>query len=113
MTCPPAVTRSQLKGLTNLAEHAGRALGLTRGAARVDILVHPRHNEVILEAEPCPALHRAGVVAKVARAAGLSYETLVAELLRGLVDVPERVAPPRSRRPSARAEAAAEAVALQ
>lgn len=96
MTCPPGLTRSQLKGIGNLAEHATRALGLVRGAARVDILVHPRHNEVILEAEPCPDLRRAGVVARVARAAGLRYEALIQEFLRGLVDVPERVAPARS-----------------
>lgn len=93
MTCPPGLSRSQLKGIQNLAEHAVRALGLVQGAARVDILVHPRHNEVILEAEPCPPLHRAGVFARVARAAGLRYESLVQELLRGLVDVPERAAP--------------------
>lgn len=98
MTCPPNLSRCQLKGLTNLAEHAARALGLVRGAARVDILVHPRHNEVILEAEPAPPLHRAGVVAKVARAAGVSYDNLVRELLRGLVDLPERVAPARTAR---------------
>ncbi|MDC0720045.1 hypothetical protein [Nannocystis bainbridge] len=93
MTCPPGLTRSQLKGIGNLAEHATRALGLVRGAARVDILVHPRHNEVILEAEPCPDLRRSGVVARVAHAAGLRYEALVQELLRGLVDLPERVTP--------------------
>lgn len=102
MTCPPNLSRCQLRGLINLAESAGRALGLVRGAARVDILVHPRHNEVILEAEPVPALHRAGVVAKVARAAGLNYDTLVHALLRGLVDLPERVAPARPARPMAR-----------
>jgi D-alanine-D-alanine ligase len=112
MTCPPSLSRSQLKGISNLAEHAVRALGLTRGAARVDILVHPRHNEVVLEAEPCPALHRAGVVAKVARAAGLSYEALVQELLRDLVDVPERVAPSRARRVRPVEAAPVEAVAL-
>lgn len=101
MTCPPSLSRSQLKGITNLAEHATRALGLVRGVARVDILVHPRHNEVILEAEPCPPLHRAGVVAKVARAAGLTYDALVAELLRGLVEIPERVGPARTVRAAA------------
>lgn len=96
MTCPPALSRSQLRGICNLAEHAGRALGIDRGATRVDILLHPRHNEVVLEVEPLPALHRDGVVAKVARAAGLRYESLVAGLLRDLVEVPraELPAPP-------------------
>lgn len=93
MTCPPRLSRSLLKGICNLAEHAGRALGLVRGVARVDILVHPRHNEVILEAEPLPPLHRDGVVAKVARAAGLNHEALVAEQLRGVVELPRPEAP--------------------
>ncbi|MDC0667467.1 hypothetical protein [Nannocystis radixulma] len=113
MTCPPGLTRSQLKGIGNLAEHATRALGLVRGAARVDILVHPRHNEVVLEAEPCPDLRRVGVVARVARAAGLRYEALVQELLRGLVDVPERVAPARSVRQAPAPVVEAAAAALQ
>lgn len=101
MTCPPALSRSQLRGICNLAEHAGRALGLGNGATRVDILVHPRHNEVILEVEPLPALHRDGVVAKVARAAGLRYDALVAGLLQDLVDVPraELPVPPKPARP--------------
>lgn len=118
MVCPPNLTRAQLRGLVNLAESAARALGLVHGAARVDILLHPRHNEVILEVEPAPPLHRAGVVAKVARAAGLGYEGLVRELLRGLVDVPERVAPARARRtvpvrPEAPAELAVAPAVLQ
>lgn len=88
--CPPALSRSQLKGICNLAEHAARALGLGRGVARVDILVHPRHNEVILEVEAMPSLRRDGVVAKVARAAGVRYESLVSELLRDIIELPRR-----------------------
>jgi D-alanine-D-alanine ligase len=84
MTCPPALPRSRRHGVDNLAAAAAAALGLTRGVARVDLLLHERHNEVVLEVEPLPPLHRAGVVAKVARAAGLAYEALVARLVDGL-----------------------------
>ena len=53
---------------------------------------------MILEAEPLPPLHRQGVVAKVARAAGLRYEHLVGTLLRDLIDLPV-AAPPRPAQP--------------
>lgn len=91
--CPPSLPRSQLKGICNLAEHAARALGLTRGATRVDILQHPRHNEVVLEVEALPTLQRDGTVAKVARAAGVRYEVLVAELLRDVLELAPRPRP--------------------
>jgi D-alanine-D-alanine ligase len=81
MTCPPALTRSRRHGIDHLATRAAAALGLTRGPVRVDILLHERHNEVILEVEPLPPLHRAGVVAKVALAAGLQYDALVARMI--------------------------------
>lgn len=81
MTCPPALSRSRRHGIDHLATRAASALGLTRGPVRVDILLHERHNEVVLEVEPLPPLHRAGVVAKVARAAGMQYDALVAHLI--------------------------------
>ncbi len=88
MVCPPQLSRSRRHGIDNLALHAAGALGLTRGLARVDLLLHERHNEVILEVEPLPPMHQAGVVAKVARAAGLAYDTLVAALVHDLIDQP-------------------------
>lgn len=109
MVCPPTLSKSQMRGISNLAEHAGRALALGRGAVRIDVLVHPRHNEVILEAEPLPPLHRAGVVAKVARAAGLRYEQLVAALLRDMIELPVADAPRPTAQPSV---AAAESAML-
>jgi D-alanine-D-alanine ligase len=86
MVCPPSLSRSRRHGIDNLATHAAAALGLTRGVARVDLLLHERHNEVILEVEPLPPLHRAGVVAKVAHAAGLRFEQMVAAIIHDLVD---------------------------
>ena len=58
------------------------ALGLHDGLSRVDILLNPRGNEIVLEVEPLPPLHKDGVVSRVARAAGLHHEHLVAELLQ-------------------------------
>lgn len=93
--CPPQMSRGQIDGLHNLARRAVSALGLTDGISRVDLLVGDRYNEAILEVEPLPPLHRDGVVARVARAAGISYT----ELVSGMV---ERVLPRIARtRPSA------------
>ncbi len=84
MTCPPDLSQSALDGLGHLAGHAAEALGLQDTLCRVDVVVSDRHNEQILEVEPLPPLHQAGVVALVARAAGLPYERLVAALLAEL-----------------------------
>jgi D-alanine-D-alanine ligase len=84
MTCPPELSTSAIVGIEHLARHAAAALGLRNGACRVDILCSDRHNEQILEVEPLPSLAPDGVVARVARAAGLDYDALVDRLLAGL-----------------------------
>jgi D-alanine-D-alanine ligase len=90
MICPPRLGRARLEGIHSMARRAVAALGLEHGLSRVDVLVTDRHNEVVLEVEPLPPLHRDGVVARVARAAGFSYEALVGELAdRIMLRVPE------------------------
>lgn len=81
MMCPPQHSRARLDGLHNLARRAVDALGLDSTLTRVDILLSSRHNEVVLEVEPLPPLHRDGVVARVARAAGIDHQRLCATLL--------------------------------
>lgn len=81
MVCPPQLGTVALDGVYTLARRAARALDLCTGPVRVDVLCSPRDNESILEVEPLPPLHRDGVVARVAHAAGLPYERLVASLL--------------------------------
>lgn len=80
MVCPPNLSETQRAGITNLARRAAAALQLTEGPIRVDLLVSERDNEVVLEVEPLPPLHRDGVMARIARAAGLSYPRLCAEI---------------------------------
>jgi D-alanine-D-alanine ligase len=92
MICPaPDLDSGRRAGLENLALRACSILQLSDGPTRVDLLVSERDNEVVLEVEPLPPLHREGVVARVARAAGLSYPRLCAQLLVGS---PEPIAPP-------------------
>lgn len=96
MVCPPKMSAGRLHGIHNLARRAVSALGLHDGLSRVDVLVSPRKNEMILEVEPLPPLHREGVVARVAQAAGVSYEALVGDLVDRIV-----LRAPEDRRPAA------------
>lgn len=88
--CPPQMSRGQIDGLHNLARRAVSALGLGEGVARVDIMVGDRYNEAILEVEPLPPLHRDGVVARVARASGITYPELVGQLVGRVMPRVER-----------------------
>lgn len=85
MQCPPDLSRSQIHGIQHLALRAARALGLERTLCRVDVIVTPRLNEVVLEVEPLPPLHRDGVVSRVARAAGIDHQQLVLSMLEQTV----------------------------
>ncbi|WP_181198285.1 ATP-grasp domain-containing protein [Enhygromyxa salina] len=81
LSCPAQLSRCQRAGVENLGRRACAALHLSDGPTRVDLILSERGNEVILDVEPLPRLHRDGVVARVARAAGLSYPHLCAQLL--------------------------------
>ncbi|RMG98003.1 MAG: ATP-grasp domain-containing protein [Deltaproteobacteria bacterium] len=81
MVCPPQFGQVVLDGIYALARRAVAALDLHASLARVDLLCSPRQNECILEVEPLPPVHRRGVAARVAAAAGLSYEQLIARML--------------------------------
>lgn len=80
MVCPPSLSDSQTAGISNLARRAAAALQLTDGPTLVDLILSERDNEVVLEVEPLPPLHRDGVLARIARASGLSYPRLCAEI---------------------------------
>lgn len=93
MVCPPRLSRGRMDGIFNLARRCVSALGLHDGITRVDLLASDRHNEVVLEVEPMPSLARDATVARVALAAGIEYDKLVAEMLDRMV---LRVAEPRT-----------------
>ena len=84
MQCPPGLPPARLRGIEQLAKRAVEALGIEHELTRVDILCSPRHNEVILEVEALPPLHRDSVVARVMRAHGFPYEALLARLVAEL-----------------------------
>jgi D-alanine-D-alanine ligase len=99
VVCPPELSRTERAGVINLARRAAAALQLGEGPTRVDILMSERDNEVVLEVEALPPLHRNGVVARVARAAGLSYPRLCAQIF-GAVERPSARPLPSSRAPA-------------
>lgn len=91
MTCPPKLSRGRMDGIYNLARTAARSLGLGEAPTRVDILLDSRKNEVVLEVEPLPPLHRQSVVALIAQSVGISYEELMLKMIRKtLLDVSPR-----------------------
>ncbi|MCA9684416.1 MAG: hypothetical protein KC457_19635 [Myxococcales bacterium] len=85
MVCPPSLDRVHASGLGNIALRACAALELLEGPTCVDMVLTERDNEVVLEVEPLPPVHRDSIVARVARAAGMSYPQLCARMLAGKV----------------------------
>jgi D-alanine-D-alanine ligase len=81
MTCPPQLSSARLDGILNLSRRAVHALELEDTIVRVDIILSPRRNEVVLEVEPLPPLHRSGVVARAARTTSMEHPDLLALML--------------------------------
>ncbi|MBL8923481.1 MAG: D-alanine--D-alanine ligase [Myxococcaceae bacterium] len=101
---PPRLTATRLANIEQMALTAARSLGC-RGAVRVDFIVPEVGNEVVLEVNTLPGMTRASLFPKIAKAAGLSFETLVERILEGatldgaqpvepLTDSPEIAAEP-------------------
>jgi D-alanine-D-alanine ligase len=81
ITCPPQLSSARLDGIFNLARRAVHALEVENTVTRVDIILSPRRNEVILEVEPLPPLHRSGVVARAAQTTAMQHHDLLALML--------------------------------
>lgn len=79
---PPRIPATRLANIEQMALTASRALGC-RGAVRVDFMVPEVGNEVVLEVNTLPGMTRASLFPKIAKAAGLSFETLVERILEG------------------------------
>ena len=77
---PARLSPERYRSAVRLAVQAQAALGC-EGAARVDLIVSERGNEVILEVNTLPGLNPNGSMARIAEGAGLSYGALVEEVL--------------------------------
>jgi D-alanine-D-alanine ligase len=78
--CPPRIPATRLRGVTNLAERAARALSCS-GACRVDLLVTEGENEYVLEVNTLPGMTPTSLLPKIAESAGMDYASLCEAIL--------------------------------
>jgi D-alanine-D-alanine ligase len=79
---PARLSPERYRSALRLATLAHDALGC-EGATRVDLIVSERGNEVVLEVNTLPGMTPTSLLPRIARGAGLSFEDLVEEVLRG------------------------------
>src|SRR5262249_9834146 len=79
---PARLSTERYRSVLRLASLAHEALGCD-GATRVDLIVSPRGNEVVLEVNTLPGMAPGSLLPKIAHGVGLSFEDLVEEILRG------------------------------
>jgi D-alanine-D-alanine ligase len=79
---PARLSPERYRSALRLAVLAHEALGCD-GATRVDLIVSERGNEVVLEVNTLPGMTPASLLPRIARGAGLSFEDLVEEMLKG------------------------------
>ncbi len=79
---PPRISPERYRSVLRLAALAHDALGCD-GATRVDLIASERGNEVLLEVNTLPGLTPTSLLPKIAHGAGMSYDDLVEEILKG------------------------------
>jgi D-alanine-D-alanine ligase len=79
---PARLSPERYRSALRMAVMAHEALGC-EGASRVDLIVSDRGNEVVLEVNTLPAMAPTSLLPKIAHAAGMSFDDLVEEILRG------------------------------
>ena len=79
---PARLSPERYRSVLRLGTLACEALGC-EGAARVDLIVSERGNEIILEVNTLPGMTPTSLLPKIAHGAGLSFEDLVDEILKG------------------------------
>ncbi|HVR61324.1 MAG TPA: D-alanine--D-alanine ligase [Polyangia bacterium] len=79
---PARLSPERYRSVLRLGMLACEALGC-EGAARVDLIVSERGNEIILEVNTLPGMTPTSLLPKIAHGAGLPFEELVEEILKG------------------------------
>ncbi len=79
---PARLTTERYRSALRLGVLACEAIGC-EGAARVDLILSERGNEVILEVNTLPGMTPGSLMPKIAHGAGLSFDDLVDEILKG------------------------------
>ncbi len=79
---PARLSPERYRSALRLATLAHEALGCD-GATRVDLIVSDKGNEVVLEVNTLPGMTPTSLLPKIAHSAGLSFEDLVEEIVKG------------------------------
>ncbi|HEY4185303.1 MAG TPA: D-alanine--D-alanine ligase [Polyangia bacterium] len=79
---PARLSPERYRSALRMAVMAHEALGC-EGASRVDLIISDKGNEVILEVNTLPDMAPTSLLPKIAHAAGMSFDDLVEEILRG------------------------------
>jgi D-alanine-D-alanine ligase len=79
---PARLSPERYRSVLRLAALAHDALGC-EGASRVDLIASERGNEVLLEVNTLPGLTPTSLLPRIAQGAGMGFEDLVEEILKG------------------------------
>ncbi|MBT5559501.1 MAG: D-alanine--D-alanine ligase, partial [Proteobacteria bacterium] len=78
--CPSGLSESFEQQIKSLAEQAFASLGC-RGWGRVDLILDDKRNPQLLEANLVPGMTGTSLVPMAAKAAGISFNDLVVQIL--------------------------------
>jgi D-alanine-D-alanine ligase len=87
---PPELDDALYGAAKNTALRAHLALG-AEGATRVDLLVDAQGEIFILEVNTIPGMTETSLLPKIASLAGLTFEALVEEILKGALEIKEGI----------------------
>jgi D-alanine-D-alanine ligase len=79
---PARVSPERYRSVLRLGALAHDALGCD-GATRIDLIASEKGNEIILEVNTLPGMTPTSLLPKIAHGAGLSFDDLVEEILKG------------------------------
>ena len=82
---PPKISAKTYRAAKEVALKAHNALGCA-GATRVDLRISTKGNPYVLEVNTIPGMTETSLLPKIAYAAGMSFQQLIEEILRGAID---------------------------
>jgi D-alanine-D-alanine ligase len=83
--CPAEIDKKSYEKLQDIALKAYNLIEC-KGAARVDIILDKDFNPYVLEINTIPGLTEHSLLPKAAKSAGLSFEELILEMVRGVIN---------------------------
>lgn len=82
---PPKINAKTYRAAKEFALKAHYALGCA-GATRVDLRISTKGNPYVLEVNTIPGMTETSLLPKIAYSAGMSFQQLIEEILRGVID---------------------------